>query len=220
MQSGTKVGIITGVVSSLLVLYLFDPLLRALGGTVFYLLNLANSGIWDSLYAKAALGVPRDPAVSMFSMMAGVFSGVTIGVVTAVVKNTQEVRSVAQLSPANRSGNSKKALGALNSVFRVGGKSKKLLAVMLYLVSFCLVAGILYSMWSYQFQYKIVTSFDQHLRILTPFMSDRERVKIVSDFSRMTSESDYKNVYAALNGVAAENKITLPENPSYNVWAF
>lgn len=139
---------------------------------------------------------------------------------TAVVKNTQEVLSVAQLTAANRSGNSKKALGVLDSVFRVGGKSKKFLAVMLYLGSFCLVVVILYSMFSYQFQYKIVTSFDQHLRILTPYMSDRERVKIVSDFSRMTSESDYKNVYAVLNEVAAENKITLPENLSYNVWAF
>lgn len=220
MQSGTKIGIITGVVSSLLVLYLIDPLLKAVGGTTFYFLNIVNSGLWDSLYAKAALGVPQDPAVSIFSILAGVFAGLVMGVATAVVKNGQEGRAVIQSSAVSGSSNSKEVLNVFDLALRVGGKPKKFITVTLFLMSLFFVGLMSYSMWSYQFQYKIVTSFDQHLRILAPFMSDRDKLKIVSDFSRMKSESDYKSVYSVLGGVAAENNVTLPENPSYSLWSF
>jgi len=84
MQSGTKVGIVTGVVSSLLVIYLIEPVLKLLGAAVYYSIGWVSAGFWDSLYVKAALGVPKDPALTIFILGVGGFVGVTVGVSTAV----------------------------------------------------------------------------------------------------------------------------------------
>ncbi|MEM6247405.1 hypothetical protein [Shewanella vaxholmensis] len=79
---------------------------------------------------------------------------------------------------------------------------------------------LFYQMWTMMFQYEVVTSFDQHIKIVTPYISEKEKQIIVSKFSMMNGESDFKSLYAELDKIASENKLVLPKNKTYGLWAF
>jgi hypothetical protein len=65
-------------------------------------------------------------------------------------------------------------------------------------------------------QLSLVSSFEQHMRVLAPYMSDQRYKLFLSEWSRMTDETDYVKIYSELNAIAAENKIVLPENKIYS----
>ena len=61
-----------------------------------------------------------------------------------------------------------------------------------------------------------ITSFHQHLRVISPYISDEEEEIIISDFSRMESIEDYEKIRAKLDSIATENDIKLPKNKLYS----
>lgn len=207
MQSGTKVGIVTGVVSSLLVLYLVDPVLKLLGAAVYYSVGWISAGFWDSLYVKAALGVPKDAALTIFSLGVGGFVGGAIGVSTAIIKNHRKSLPGATLvSGANGRGLDTQVI------------PRPVAIIGFLMVSYALLM-LSYAAFTYNLQHGIITSFDQHVRIIAPYIEGREKEMLVSEFARMQSESDYLRVYEKINKIANENDLILPDNPSYNFWA-
>lgn len=60
-----------------------------------------------------------------------------------------------------------------------------------------------------------ITDFNQHIRILTPYMTENEKELIISEWSQMRSSKDYQKIYEKLVAVADKNAIKLYRNHHY-----
>jgi uncharacterized protein YqhQ len=65
------------------------------------------------------------------------------------------------------------------------------------------------------YQLSLITSFKQHLRIISPYITTQEEKILLSEWSLIGSKNDYDLVYFKLNNVAKKNKIELPDNSIY-----
>jgi hypothetical protein len=200
MEKSTKIGIITGVASSLLVMYLIDPILRIFGDFLYFILNGLSASFWDSLYTKAALGVPKDPSLIIFSMATGVLTGISAGILTAALKKSKTISNQPKPNPDTK-------------------RIPKAYVVTLAASLFFLVLSSFYYTWLLQLQYQVTTSFEQHIKIVKPYISTQEEDLLVSRFSLMASEKEFQELYRDLNAIAAKNNFKLPENPSYSFWS-
>ncbi len=77
-----------------------------------------------------------------------------------------------------------------------------------------------YQTWTLFSQYQIVTSFNQHIRILSPYIDQRQRDLLVSEYSLIRTKAEYDSLYVKLRGISKANKVNLPDNPSYGFWSF
>ena len=57
-----------------------------------------------------------------------------------------------------------------------------------------------------------IANFKHNLRILSPYMTVTEKEMIISEWSRMNSFSDYKNIYKKLNKLAKDQNLELHYN--------
>lgn len=81
----------------------------------------------------------------------------------------------------------------------------------------CTVLGIVTISAGY-IQLKTISSFQQHMRIIAPYISEGEEKIIFSQWSLMKSHSDYESVYAIIRSKAKEHNIVLPENTIYSTF--
>jgi hypothetical protein len=65
-------------------------------------------------------------------------------------------------------------------------------------------------------QLSLISSFRQHMRILSPYVSEQDEKMLYSKWSLMNSREDYVQIYERLNAIALKNGITLPKNRIYS----
>ena len=197
MDKTIRVGIVTGIVASMVFVYFLDPIIRVFGEGVLYVSEYLVTGLLDSLYQKSALGVAKDPALSTYSFLVGIIVGFPVAALSVILRR--------KIKPS----------GENNKL--IGSKSRKLIAVIPLVI---LPIMLFYQFWTMLFQYQVVTSFDQHIRILAPYIDVKERILIESKFASMQKEDDYKILYSEMNEIAKSNNVILPDNPSYGFWTF
>ncbi|MGL5418740.1 MAG: hypothetical protein ACRDA9_04740 [Plesiomonas shigelloides] len=197
MDKTIRVGIITGIIASMIFVYFLDPIIRVFGDGVLYVSEYLVTGLLDSLYQKSALGIAKDPALSTYSILVGIFFAFPVTALTVILRN--------------------KILPASDDQEKDRAQSRKFIAIIPLVI---LPIMLFYQFWTMLFQYQIVTSFDQHMRILAPYMDTRERIIIESNFASMQKEEDYKNLYRKMYELAKENNVVLPDNPTYGFWNF
>ncbi|MEZ8775433.1 hypothetical protein [Vibrio sp. 10N.247.310.17] len=198
MDKSVKIGIATGIVASMVFVYCLDPILRIFGNTVVYLSSYVVSGLLDSLYAKSALGVAKDSALSVYSLLIGGITGSFFALLAVAYKLRQRVET------------------GQNGDLKV--KRKPPLGALIFL-TFTSVTFMLYNLWITFFQIQVVTSFDQHIRIVRPYIQEHEVDLLQSEFAQMHGENDYLVIQNKLEYIAAENQLLLPDNQVYSMWA-
>jgi len=65
------------------------------------------------------------------------------------------------------------------------------------------------------YQLSLITSFKQHLRIISPYITTHEEKLLLSEWSLISSRNDYDLINFKLNSVAKKHKIELPDNSIY-----
>jgi hypothetical protein len=60
-----------------------------------------------------------------------------------------------------------------------------------------------------------ITDFNQHMRILTPYMSGHDRDLLISEWSQMRGFDDYQNIYGKIIEIAEINDLKLYRNHHY-----
>jgi hypothetical protein len=193
IQKDYKVGIITGLIASALFLYFLDPILKFIGTLVFNVFSHVSSAYLDRLFAKAALGVAPEPSLLIFGVMIGIFTGVVATTIFSLRGKNQDDEE-----PGEKPKRHFRGLRLALSLF---------MGVMV-LVNF-------HYFWGTWFQFKLVTSFDQHIRAVAPYMNDHDEKLLKSRWTQMKSRRDYDKIYEDLRQIAATNNITLPDNLIY-----
>ena len=191
MDRAWKIGIATGVISTALFLYCLDPILRGVGIVLFHLSGTVFQAYRDRLFAQAAIGVPPDPALFLYTLVLGVFSGFVSTAALVVALGRARVRDIDLVTLERRR------------------RSRRWMLVIVAVVFDIFTLLILYNTY---FQTRITTSFRQHTTAIAPYINDQEMKVLLSRWTQMRGEADYRAIYHDLKEIADRNQVFLPDN--------
>ena len=182
-----KIAIVGGLISSAIFLYLLDPILRLISYLLFGVGGNLLRAYTDRLFAQAALLAGPDPSLFLLTGTCIAMSGI----VTAAGVVLMVTRRADRPHPLPR------------------GRAPVWVFVLLVVIFDALTLFFLYNTF---FQIRIVTSFNQHLTAVAPFISDDDEERIRSRWTQMSTKSDYDAIYAELRAIAETHGIKLPAN--------
>jgi hypothetical protein len=184
-----KVGIVSGIVSSLLVILLIQPTLRIVWEAVLRLGNLFHQGYVDRIYRNAALD--RDIAAHLVVMI--IILAILLRVFYLMVVFHQQEST----GGPNRRLPAMPKFNLFPKMFNFG------LAGVAFLVVFVAASISNGTM-------EISASFTQRLTVLAPAISDIEYKNFRARWANMHGKADYDALVSAMDRRAAEVGITLP----------
>lgn len=183
-----KIGVLSSLIATVFFLYFLEPIISFLSNIFL------NVGSWlfqsyiDRIYQEIAVGQMDYTflfAMIMFFIIANL--SLVFAIRLLIRREIKNKETAAISKPRQR-----------NVVIGI------LLLAATITSSFLLVTGYI--------KKRTFTSFEQHLRIVNPYITNDTKIKIISDFSSMESRKDYEKIVAYLNMVATKNNIKLPEN--------
>lgn len=178
-----KIGIIGGVVSSILVIIFIQPILSFVWSAVLSFGESVQAGYVDRIYKNAALGERN--LVGHLSLLA-----LTMLLVFAPV-------TFFSAEIARRHERIKRA----SSIFHITMSLTSVMFSFLMLIAASLSIGVT----------EINASFIQRLTVLSPSISDQERKEWHARWAKMRNQKDYRALVAAMEQRASDLKVELPE---------
>ncbi len=206
-NSSTKKSIIIGVTSSIIAtivfLYLLDPIISLSSRIFIFLFKFCSSSMQDRLYTEIALGKTDFAFTSLMIIVVALISFTTILIIRDVItkKKISDKKPIKKKINNNESSKSKVTILA-NKIFKTIG-SLALLFIVSVFISFSFL------------KINTIDRFDQHIKILTPYISAIDKDLLISEFSNMRSKNDYVILYKKIYYFAKKNNINLPETTNY-----
>ncbi len=195
-----KAGIISGLIASIVFIYFLQPILDWVSVAVVKALTITSTVFLDKIYAQAAHLQTQDFAflwLLFVSLSFGIMSFI-VGIVLLVGRD--RLRALIRTSlPKIQNKNS-------NLVYRTASGA----LLLLFSISTVVVLSANY------IQLKTISSFQQHMRAIAPYIDEREEKMIYSRWSLMKSHADYESIYVTIRSKAMANNIELPENRIYS----
>ena len=201
MKRTILIGVVSSLIATIVYLYLIDPIIRTFGELVVLTSHYVATGLVDNLYRKCALSCPPDSAFALLGLFSGLLAGMTFGALSVVL------RSYVKSGPAPD-----------DEVTTM----KKLRRSALMGLGFLVLLGFLlmFLYWTTWFQLQRLTSFNQHLAILAPFIDNQREEELRSKWALMKGRKDYEAIVVDILSIAEENGVGIPDNPSYSVTSF
>jgi len=188
-----------GIISSMLFLYLFQPVLDFIGGAFLNLLSYTGSKFVDDFYAKIAHLELLDFSFYWIAIIFGTIS---------LIAGVTSVRGFIKLFIVEKP--------SKNIIVN----SNKKVYFSFYLMNLFIFIFTIVFLSTKIYQLRLITSFKQHMRIVAPYISEQIEEEIYSQWSLMNKEEDYMNVYIKLQTIALKNKLVLPRNKIYSLTTF
>lgn len=191
--------ITVGIISSVLFLYLFQPILDFIGDLFLELLSYTGSKYSDDFYSKIAHLELLDFS---FYWIAIIFGGV------AFAAGAISLRGFVGLFRKNDF--SKKESDDKNKKQRIA----------FYLLNIFFSIFIILFLSTKVYQLKLISSFKQHMRVIAPYITEQTEEELYSQWSLMSNSNDYDAIYFRLRLIASKNQLELPENKIYSLTSF
>lgn len=197
MSRELKVGIAGGVVSSLVVIYLFQPILDASIYMIKGLAYVTGKAYYDRIFIQAAILEERNfgffITVSILFLLSYAF----------VYGSYKAVRRSFGSTPKERP--------------EVPLKIRKVMSVLALFLTVSLLISTALVVSANQLQLELITSFKQYMRIIKPYIDPSKEAALISRWSQMKGRSDYLQVMEEIEETARKNKIILPKNTLYTI---
>lgn len=193
-------GIVTSLFATLLFIYFLDPILRAMARVFILATSALGQAFTDRLYAQAAHLQTINYSFFLFTysfipLLVGATLLLRRGARALVPRNAPPAKRIS-LIPAGQP-----------TFFHASGLLLAGLAIVIWVFA---VASANY------IQLSLISTFERHMRVLDPYISDAQRKRLISDWSMMETEHDYNLLQAQLETLAENNKVRLPENKIYS----
>lgn len=201
-----QTGIYSSIIASLIFLAIFEPTLSALGRFMLRITGGLFSAYQDRLYAEIATGELNFSYTILMFISAPFVMPLFFTIIFRLIRffhKKQEHREVKgqeeQVEASAKTANPER-----RSTLRVF-----ILVLLPLAFSFLLTDGYI--------RLHTITSFRQHITILTPYIEIKEKDMLQSRFASMRSRRDYDAIRADLARIAAAAKIELPDNKLYPI---
>lgn len=192
-----KVGIITSLIGSVVFLYLLDPILKLLSNLFFFFSDKVSSYFVDNLYREIALGKTDYSLTQM----------VIIIIAISTLFSFTIIRNITKTNATKDQGLKKRLASAEKTVDKSVWKVKILPIVIVVLINIVITLQLVSS----YIKISSINTFEQRIRILAPYINEREKLLLISRFSSMKNYTDYLRIMLDIETIAKNNKIILPE---------
>jgi len=179
-------GIITGVVASLIVITLIQPILRLAWSATLTLGSRFLQSYVDSIYASAALGHRNYVDVILLMVMFSIISGTLLGMTSILTRRI--------FKPERRP-------------HKPGKRHLLLFWLCIVLFHISAVVAVVRPYADLQLN----TSFQQRVKVLAPKLTDLEQEELEAAWASMQTRADYEVLRLRLEKKAEEFGITLPK---------
>jgi len=193
--------IIVSVISTCLFIYFLQPILEFSGRVLIRLMAVLGTKYSDCIYKQVAQLTTHNYSFYILMMVLGLGTGLIFCLSTALMLRrffAQPKKDEEKTKLIYRTLNSRPFV-AINFVF----------ALLLTVAFFIVLVG------NYT-QLSLISSFDQHFRIIAPYIDEQKEEEILSEWSSMTSEEDYNRLYKKIHILAETNSVELPPNQIYS----
>lgn len=193
------------MVATFLFIYFLDPILRFAGNAFLSASSRLSQAYTDQIYARAAhLDTAGTFSFALYTLTLTVIAtfplGFTVGSLSGYLSVRRSVLGRGGLPRFDEAMLPRK--GVWPHVIML------LLAVLLMGVTGA-------NIFSGYVRTALVSTFERHMRVLAPHISEDQRKRIVSEWSLMENEADFDRIQAQLKALAEHHDIQLPEDKIY-----
>ena len=178
-----KIGIISGVISSVIVVIFIQPILSVTWGAITVVGSHVHQGYVDRIYKNAAVADRN-----LLGDMTFLYLLMLPALVSLIFSFRFRLGHRPEWPFSHR-------------VLNVFSVAAALLSVVTILVGFSLSSGIL----------EISASFNQRLTVLAPAISDTEYKTFRARWASMSTEADYKSLVSDMESRSKDLKVILPK---------
>jgi hypothetical protein len=187
-----KYGILSSLIATIFFLYFLEPTLNLLGNLFLKMSAFVSNKFIDRLYAEIAVG--KTDYSFIWIMLVLTVSAFTV----SVILFRPEINAQKDKIKNRQQSKSKRERAGVSFIL-------KLLIVMAFWISFSAIEVMS------NIKIQTVDAFEQHIKILTPYITPEAKNKLVSDFASMNTLDDYKKIYKQIDSFAQASGIKLPE---------
>jgi hypothetical protein len=197
-----KYGVYSGLVASVIFIYFLDPIAIYLGRFALTISSYFFDFLSDRFYQEVALGKTDYAFIIVTIFVIGSLSFITSGILMRSRLKALRKRKVND-NQDETTPNENEVSGRILPTWL----QRYVIPAIGLICIFLVVRMYLYS------HMKIMTidNFEQHMKILNPYLTGDETEVMISRFSSMKSESDYRKLYSDLDSIARINRIDLPK---------
>lgn len=210
LEKEHKTGIFCGLISTFIFIYFLQPILDWVSIAVVKVLTITSSAFLDRIYAQAAHLQTQDFSFLWLLFLSSIFA-VCIFFIGVIRVSGISILERIRIAMANVSNFPRNPASSYSS--KKGSKWYRILSGLL-LIIFSLSIVVVFS--ANYIQLKTISSFQQHMRIIAPYVDDSEMKTIYSRWSLMKTYSDYEAIYTEIQSHAKQHNIELPENKIYS----
>ena len=194
-------------------IYFLDPAISWIAIVFFQVSKFLSQLYIDEIFSESALLVTIDHSLLLHFAITFLMIGITYIFGMKIIKIKYPVIIDSESEKTTKS----KIMAKLDPIF-----TKKPKIPRVFFISFMTIYFVLYiSIYLQDYiEHSIISSFQQHVRILSPYLKDGDEKILYSKWSAMESESDYNSIYFLLDGYAREHNLILPKNRIYNLGRF
>jgi len=197
-----RIGLITSLVATAIFLYVLKPIISITSKMFFSLFSKIHASTIDKMFEESALGQANDYGFWCLQLIGTMFIGLIVGYLVMSCLEKEESYD-------------KKTLNELNADLKKLDKKIKRIRLGAGAVVLIYICIFLFASWRANFTLRTLTSFKQHITILSPYMTETEKTEILSKWAQMKNKSDYDLIYEKLNSLATSRGLKLPKNPIY-----
>jgi len=181
--------VIVSLISSLLILIFFQPLMQVVWGLIQFIGANFYSGFSESVYRNAALGHRNYLDVIVFSAFTSAQLGIFVGLILRTITR-RKMLSLTEVAKAR--------LLKLNQLMLVAS----LAVVSVISLRFTLLAFA---------DLQLNTGFQQRVTILSPYLSDNEIKQLNAMWASMKNRQDYERINTQLITYGQAYGVELPD---------
>lgn len=192
--------IVIGVITSLIVLILIDPLFKLLLRLVLWLGDHAWQGLTNGIYTSAAIG-----STQKYSFLTLFFGFLSIQMATTflALRTVRKIRNIQQSlsGTVDQPSINKKKLVEITRKVRIA-------TYFLLPTTYLLGVWLLFSLFA---EFQISASFEQRLTVLAASVGDQEVKELRANWALMKTQNDHDALIVRMTDLAAAAGITLPK---------
>lgn len=201
-----KKAILAGIISTLIVMFIFIPIIRSLTPLFLEFSSIFFKSYYDQLIRITARGEQNLSSIMTYSYIMYFYALLLIFMSIDIITKFREIST--EIKKIRRGDIEKKevTIEQLENIIKKM-KGKIILSVVLtffaliYIVSVYLQVTVPYS---------VNINFKQNMATLAPFLSEKEEKSLLSNWALMRTKSDFEQVKEQMNSYAKENNIKLP----------
>lgn len=183
-----RTGVMASIIASAVFIYFLDPILRSMARFLVYFYSFFGTKYIDRIYAQAA---QLETINYAFILLIAFASLCCLTVLTRSTIAILRAFSTASDQPTKE-----------HEWVRNVPKSKALSkgsAIMLLGITLCILLWVIAIMAGNWMQLSLTGSFRQHIRIVAPYIDTQQEKQLMSNWSRMRTQAEYRAIYERLS---------------------